>query len=54
MQIKLIFIRKVVHLALFWKWEFLELGSGLLQNPNRKIDRDVYSSSIKAIADFLF
>ena len=30
MQIKLIFTRKVVHLALFWKWGFLELGSGLL------------------------
>ena len=29
MQIKLIFIRGVVHLASFWKWEFLELGSGL-------------------------
>ena len=30
MQIKLIFIRKVVHLASFWKWGFLELGRGLL------------------------
>ena len=29
MQIKLIFTRKVVHLASFWKWGFLELGSGL-------------------------
>ena len=29
-QIKLIFTRKVVHLASFWKWGFLELGSGLL------------------------
>ena len=29
MQIKLIFTRKVVHLALFWKWGFLELGSSL-------------------------
>ena len=28
-QIKLIFTRKVVHLASFWKWRFLELGSGL-------------------------
>ena len=28
-QIKLIFTRKVVHLASFWKWGFLELGSGL-------------------------
>ena len=31
MQIKLIFTRKVVLLASFWKWGFLELGSGLLQ-----------------------
>ena len=30
MQIKLIFTRKVVHLASFWKWGFLERGSGLL------------------------
>ena len=29
MQIKLIFTRKVVHLASFWKWGSLELGSGL-------------------------
>ena len=29
-QIKLIFTKKVVHLASFWKWEFLELRSGLL------------------------
>ena len=29
MQIKLIFSRKVVYLASFWKWGFLELGSGL-------------------------
>ena len=29
MQINLIFTRKVVHLASFWKWGFLELGSGL-------------------------
>ena len=29
MQIKLIFTRKVVHLASFWKWGFFELGSGL-------------------------
>jgi len=31
MQIKLIFTRKVVHLASFWKWGFLELGSGLFR-----------------------
>ena len=29
MQIKLIFTRKVVHLTSFWKWGFLEIGSGL-------------------------
>ena len=29
MQIKLVFTRKVVHLASFWKWGFLELASGL-------------------------
>jgi len=30
MEIKLIFTRKVLHLALFWKWEFKELGNGLI------------------------
>ena len=30
MQIKLIFTRKAVHLASFWKCGFLDLGSGLL------------------------
>ena len=29
-QIKLIFTKKVVHLASFWKWGYLELRSGLL------------------------
>jgi len=28
MQMKLIFSRKVLHLASFWKWEFLELRTG--------------------------
>ena len=32
MQIKLIFTKKVVHLASFWKWGFLELGSGLFSS----------------------
>ena len=32
MQTKLISTRKVVHLASFWKWGFLELGSGLFAN----------------------
>ena len=27
---KLIFTRKVFYLASFWKWEFLELGNGLI------------------------
>ena len=31
MQIKLTFTREVVYLASFWKWGFLELGSGLLR-----------------------
>ena len=30
MQIKLIFTTKVSHLASFWKWDFFELGNGLL------------------------
>ena len=30
MQIKLIFTTQVSHLASFWKWDVLELGSGLL------------------------
>ena len=32
MQIKLVFTRKVVHLASFSKWGFLELGSGLFRH----------------------
>ena len=32
LQIKLIFTRKVLHLASFWNWGFLELGSGLLRS----------------------
>ena len=32
MQIKLIFTKKVVHLASFWKRGFLELGSGLFSS----------------------
>ena len=34
MQIELIFTRKVLHLALLWKWEFLELANGLFQCPD--------------------
>ena len=29
-KLKLIFKRKVLHFAFFWKWEFLELGDGLV------------------------
>ena len=29
MQIKLVFSRKFLHVASFWKWEFLEHGNGL-------------------------
>ena len=36
MQIKLIFTRKVVHLASFGKWGFLELGSGLFHDVSMK------------------
>ena len=32
MQIKLIFTRKILHLASFWKREFWELGKGQLTN----------------------
>ena len=29
-KLKLIFKRTVLHFAFFWKWEFLELGDGLV------------------------
>ena len=32
MQIKLIFTRKVLHIASFWKGEFFELGNKKLSN----------------------
>ena len=31
---KLIFTTKVSHLASFWRWDFLELGNGLLDLSN--------------------
>ena len=31
-----IFTREVVYLASFWKWGFLELGSGLLSTSTRE------------------
>ena len=47
-QIKLIFRRKVVHLASFWKWGFLELGSGLFErtfsNPSVRGSTSVFRS----------
>ena len=39
---KIVFTRNVLHLALFWKWEFLELGNSLSSIPlrhNKKIRR---------------
>ena len=36
MQIKLIFPWKILHLASFWKWEFLERGNGLLNSLCKK------------------
>ena len=37
MQIKLIYTKKVLHLASFWKWEFWKLGNGLLTTPENTI-----------------
>ena len=39
MQIKLVLTRTVVHLVSFWKWGFLELGSGL-SNSNLSIGEE--------------
>ena len=39
MQIKLIFTTNVLHVASCWKWEFLELGNGLLKG----VDSYIYS-----------
>ena len=35
MQIKLIFTRKVLHQASFWKWKNLELGNGLITKSSK-------------------
>ena len=53
MQIKLIFTRKVVHLASFWKWGLLELGSGLFlkDNPPSWISIDIWTELLN-IATF--
>ena len=65
MQIKLVFTRKVVHLASFWRWGFLELGSGLftgrnstgdvmlLQLTNRTV-RDISRRSRRSICQSFF
>ena len=37
MKIKLILTRKVLHLAAFWRWEFLELGNGLKATLRRRV-----------------
>ena len=37
MQVKLIFTRKVVHLAALKKWEFLDLGSGQFTGVKRVV-----------------
>ena len=51
MQIKLIFTRKFVHLASFWKWGFLELGSGLFTNFTLPI---IHCFTLKNFAEALF
>ena len=37
MKMKLILTRKVLHLAVFWRWEFLELGNGLEATLRRRV-----------------
>ena len=45
---KLIFIRKVVHFASFWKWGFLELGIGLLTSVKYgTISKNLYSTEFR-------
>ena len=44
MQVKLIFTRKVVHLASFWKWGFLELGSAPIWRSLDPVSRILYNS----------
>ena len=57
MQIKLIFTRKVLHLASFWKWGILELGRGLfLQSTFSKSfilhSNILYSTGTAYVSDF--
>ena len=48
MQIKLIFTWKVVHLASFWKWGILELGSGLYRKDHHCQIRNFCTCEMKA------
>ena len=47
MQIKLIFTRKIVHLTSFWKWRFLELGSGLMFYSSQLLTKSASNSFIQ-------
>ena len=45
MQIRLVLTREIVHLASFWKWGFLELGSGLFNSCftiHLKVPKEAY------------
>ena len=44
--IKLIFKRKVVHLASFWKWGCLELGSGLFMGRDKLDTSNLIDSNV--------
>ena len=56
MQVKLIFTRKVVHLATFWKWGFSELGSGLFPDypgqPGADLRGSKYSDLTRKSLEF--
>ena len=43
--IKLIFTTKVLHLVSFWKREFLELGSGLLEQ--KEFQKSIVVTSVE-------
>ena len=54
MQIKFIFTRRVLHLASFWKWEFLGFGNNLVprvfplllevgEDPGNEVGENVFS-----------
>ena len=52
MQIKLIFTTKVSHLASFWKWDFLELGNGLLNTLLNNIEKTCKGGVCLATEEF--